>query len=521
MGSTAGRLLCCVLIVVAAVALVPAASVVGATDPAITVTVDGTTVADGERTLVESDPTVGVTVDADRTIRVVSVRVDGTTERRFTPNATSFDESVDLDLQSGDHTLSVVVKTDDVTTHEVTVTKDTERPYVAYTAPFETETYAPPPAQATVNRTQVTLAGEFTDVTGVSHLRIVRTVEYEVGSTTRVDRETYDASDLNGSFAEPIFLGIGDNNVTARYHDELGHVREHQFTLTVQDTAPPTLSNLSAVREGPETLRIRGRATDNGQLRSVSISPREDVGTTYLMDPGVGRPDPERRTTRFDSNVSLHPGVTAVVVTATDTSGNAVERTVSVRRTVAPELRFDRGGTRYVNGSAVVARGVATDGEIVAASVETVDPDTGDVVDLVSIHDGDIVTDLTFERHLEAPDGDDVLVRLRVIDSRGTEHVTTLDRTLRVETPTATPTGTAEPTPTGTAAPAGTAEPTATPTPTPSAAGITVPLLGVTLPPVLGASVALPVPVVGPLDVPIVPGVVLLVLGLGAVGRLR
>ncbi|MFC7173027.1 hypothetical protein ACFQL0_06040 [Haloplanus litoreus] len=358
MESTAGRLVFATLVVVAGVAgLAPDAGVVGATTPAITVTVDGTTVADGNATLIETDPTVDVTVDADRPIRVVSVRLDGTTERRYTPNSTSLDESFDLDLASGEHTLTVVVKTDGVTTHEVTVTKDAERPHVAYTAPFETDTYAPPPETATVNRSRISLAGEFTDVTGVSHLRIVREVEYDVGSNTRVDRETYTASDLNGSFEQPIFLGMGTNNVTAWYYDELGHARKHRVQITVQDTAPPTLANLSAVRQSPDTLRIRGRATDNGQLRSISISPEDASETSYLLRPTIDRPTPARQRSTFDSNVTVHPGVTAVSLTAVDTAGNAVERTVTVRRTVAPELRFDRGGTRYVNGSTVVARG--------------------------------------------------------------------------------------------------------------------------------------------------------------------
>jgi hypothetical protein len=526
MESPVGRLAFAALVVVAGVAgLAPDAGVTGATPPAITVTVDGTTVDDGNATLIETDPTVGVTVDADRSIRVVSVRLDGTTERRYTPNSTSLDESFDIEMASGEHTLTVVVKTDGVTTHEVTVTKDAERPYVAYTAPFETDTYDPPPESVTVNRSLITLAGEFTDVTGVSNLRIVREVEYDVGSRTRVDRDTYTASDLNGSFEQSMFLGMGTNNVTAWYYDELGHARKHELRLTVQDTAPPTLANLSAVRTSPDTLRIRGRATDNGQLRSISISPEDDSGTAYLLRPTIDRPTPDRQRTTFDSNVTVHPGVTAVDLTAVDTAGNAVERTVTVRRTVAPELRFDRGGTRYVNGSTVVARGVTTDGEIVAASVETVDPETGEVVDIVSLHDGDIVTDLPFERHLDASEGRSVVVRLRVIDSSGTEHVTSLDRTLTVETATPAPTATpATPTPAPTATPATpTAEPTATPVPEADAGGVTIPFVGVTVPvpSVLGASVTVPVPFVGPFDVPLVPVAAVLVLGVGVVGRLR
>jgi hypothetical protein len=43
----------------------------------------------------------------------------------------------------------------------------------------------------------------------------------------------------------------------------------------------------------------------------------------------------------------------------------------------------------------------------------------------------------------------------------------------------------------------------------------------VTLPPVVATAVGLPVPLVGPVDVPIVPVTALIVLGLGAVGRRR
>jgi hypothetical protein len=523
MGSTAVRLVCSALLVaVLAVGIAPLGST-AATPPAITLTVDGSAVADGNATLVESNPTVGVEVEANRSIRVVSVRVDGTTVRRATPNATTFDESFDLELSSGEHTLAVVVKTDRVTTHEVTVTKDAERPYVRYTSPFETELYASPPKSVTVNRSRVDLAGNFTDVTGVSHLRIVREVEFSVGTATRTDRDVYTVSDVDDSFSQPLFLGVGRNNVTAWYYDELGHVRKHNFSIVVEDTAPPTLSNLSAVRRSPSLLQLRGRATDNGQIRSVTIRPADGSGTTYLVDPGSGSPDPTRSRVSFEENRSLSPGVTAIVVTATDTAGNSVERTITVRRNVAPDLRLDPTGTQYVNASTVVVRGHATDGEIATASVETVAD--GEVVDIETVHGGSVVTDLSFEQRLDAPENDTVTVRLRVIDAAGTEHVVSLDRTLTVDTPTATPTATPTPDPTATPTATPTPDPTATPTatPTPESSGLTVPLIGVTIPipSVLGASVSLPVPVLGPFDVPIVPVVGIVVLGLGAVARAR
>ncbi|MFB6103086.1 MAG: hypothetical protein ABEJ73_11035 [Haloplanus sp.] len=525
--SPAARFALAVLVVVAGVAglgLGPRGEVAGASPPAITVTVDGTAVADGNTTQTESDPTVGVNVTADQPIRVVSVRVDGTTRRRYTPNATALDRSFTLQLDSGDHTLDVVVKAGSVTTHSVTVTKDAERPYVRYTSPFETDRYAPPPERVTVNATSVVLGGEFTDVTGVTHLRILRETEYEVGSVARTDRAVYTADDLNGTFRQPLFLGVGRNNVTARYYDRVGHTRKHQFRIVVEDSAPPTLSNLSAVRLSPSTLRIRGDAVDNGQIRSISVSPKADSGTAYLVDPGLGEPNPARQRMTFGTNVTLYPGATAVVLNATDTAGNSIERTVTVRRNVVPELVLARGGTRFANRSTVVARGRATDGEIVAASVETVDPSTGEVIDIASLHDGGIVTDLTFERRLDAPEGRHVTVRLRVIDSSGTEHVATLDRTWTAETPTATATATPV-TPTATATPVTPTATPATPTPAPTDAGFTLPLLGVTVPvpAVLGASVTLPVPVVGPFDLPIAPVVALLVLGLGlgVVGRVR
>ncbi|AXG06134.1 hypothetical protein DU500_06575 [Haloplanus rubicundus] len=530
MGSTAARLVVAALLVVAATAaLAPPGT--AATTPSITLAVDGTVVADGESTLVETDPTLDVTVDANRSIREVSVRLDGTTIHRATPNDTTFDGSFDVAVPSGDHTVTVVVKTDGVTTHEVTITKDAERPYVRYTAPFETDRYAPPPESATVNRSLVVLAGNFTDVSGVTHLRINRTTTYDVGGLSRTDTAIYTATDLDGSFEQPIFLGVGRNNITARYYDRLGHQRVHRFPIVVEDTAPPSLSNLSLVRQSPSTLRLRGVATDNGQLQNVTVQPRNTSlrgnrsALQYLVESGGEEPDRTRQRRSFDRNLSLYTGATALLVTATDTAGNTVERVVTVQRTVAPELRLDPTGTRFESEGTVVARGGATDGEIVSATVETVDPDTGEVVDIVTVHEGDTVTDLSFERRLDAPAGRQATIRLRVIDAAGTEHVQSTDRTLTVDTPTVTPTATPAPTATPTVTPTATAAPTATATPAAPAesAGLTVPIIGITvpIPSFLGASVSILIPVVGPFDVPIAPLVGLLAVGLGVVARIR
>lgn len=525
MRSTAVRLAVSVLLVVTAIS-----TGVATASPSVTVTVGGTTVADGGSTLVETDPDVRVRASANESIELVAVRLDGTTVRRATPNATSFDTTFDLDMQSGEHTLTVVVKAEAVTTHEVTVKKDAARPYVRYTAPFETDRYAPPPETVTVNRTRVTLRGNFTDLTGVTRLRIERTTTYDVGGSTRTDTETYAASDLDGSFAQPIFLGVGRNNVTARYYDELGNRRVHQFSIMVADTAPPTISNLSAVRRSPSAVRISGLATDNGQLRGVSIRVRSrrdnPSGERFLVQPWSEKPSRDRLRHEFDRTYPLSTGVTTVIISATDTAGNTVERVVTVRRTVEPELRLDPTGTRFASERTVVARGRVTDGEIVTASVETVDPETGEVVDIVTLHDGEPVTDLSFERRLDAPDGRHATIRLRVIDSAGTEHVQSVDRERTVETPTAAtpaPTRTPAPTPTAAATPTPTRTPAPTPTAAPESGGLTVPIVGITvpLPPVLGTAVAVPVPFVGPFDVPVVPVAGLVVVGLGVVARVR
>jgi hypothetical protein len=175
----------------------------------------------------------------------------------------------------------------------------------------------------------------------------------------------------------------------------------------------------------------------------------------------------------------------------------------------------------------VVVTGRATDGEIASASVETVDPDTGEVVDIASLHGGGVVTDLSFERRLDAPGGRRATIRLRVIDSSGTEHVRSVDRQSTTDTPT--PSATATPSSATPASPATPAAPTPTPavtpvpTPAPESSGLTVPLIGVTIPvpSVLGTSLSVPVPFVGPFDVPVVPVVGLFVVGLGVVARAR
>jgi hypothetical protein len=112
-----------------------------------------------------------------------------------------------------------------------------------------------------------------------------------------------------------------------------------------------------------------------------------------------------------------------------------------------------------------------------------------------------------------------------VIDSAGDEHVASLRRTH--DTRTATTTATPPPTATTTATPSPTATTTATPPPasTPTAPtspdGVTIPVIGVTVPVpgALRASVTLPVPVVGPFDLPVAPAVLLALVGAGVAIR--
>jgi hypothetical protein len=160
-------------------------------------------------------------------------------------------------------------------------------------------------------------------------------------------------------------------------------------------------------------------------------------------------------------------------------------------------------------------------------SVEAIDPATGRIVDIRPVALG---ADGSFDARLGAAP-DETRVRVRVRDASGAEHLTNVTVTAPLDpTPTPTPsTGDADD---GTTAPAaddgagdGAADTTANETGTDGVrvpvVGVVIPTPAVGLPGPLGASVAAPLPVIGPVDIPLIAGAPILLVAVAIARRVR
>jgi hypothetical protein len=530
------RAVAAVLAAVAVVAVATQATPVAAAPPSVSVGVGGTPLDPGEAYHTDLDPWVNVTVDAETEIELVEVRVDGTTRHTFEPASKRFSRSVNLDLATGERRLTVVARADEVTTYEATLVKDDVKPVVNYTSPFaETATAAdePPSTELTVSRGNVTVSGSLTDHSAIDYVRIDHRYQYRAGGNdSRVGHREYLLYRPGASFNQSLSLAPGVNDVTLEAVDVVGNVREHEFTVAVDDETAPAVNVSHVEWLSPTRLRIEGTATDRVQVDAVwaqgpnatTTAAETNVGNGtrhHLVFPTSTEPDPNRSEMRFDAAVYNPPGADHVVVGANDTAGNEATRNLSLSTFLAPTVTFDDPTTGYVDDGTVTVGGRIVDGQVANVSVETVDPATGATVDIRPVERG---VDGTFRTRLDAP-SDETVVRIRVRDVSGAEHLTTTNVSAPVErTPAGGDGGADGDDGAGSdggegASDGGTGD--ADGEDDAGGAGVRIPFVGVTLPlGPLAASVSLPLPFVGPIRIPAVAVAglaLLLVVGLGVV----
>jgi hypothetical protein len=516
------------LFVTAAVALPVAAA-----PPAVSLHVAGAPLDPGETHHTPVDPWVNVNVTAETELRLVEVRIDGVTRHAFEPASERFGRTVGLDLDPGRHRLTVVARAEEVTTTHATLIKDVDAPAVNYTAPFEgtgDSPDEPPSSELTVGRGNVSVNGTLADSSTVAFVRVEHRYTYrEGGNDSRIGTEEYLLHRPGPSFNQSLYLTPGGNDVTLHVEDVLGNARTHEFTVAVDDTTPPVLDVTHIEWLSPTRLRIEGTATDRVQVDAIWATgpdtPAASNGTGggtdarhHLVFPRPTAPDRDRRRVRFNTSVYHPRGADHVVVGTNDTAGNERTHNLSLSTFLAPTVRFENRTTGYDGERTVVVAGRVSDGQVANASVETLDPATAGVVDVRPLELG---ADGTFRTRLDAPP-DETRVRVRVRDVSGAEHLATANvsapsRPASTRSPGGGPGGSdGDPSPAGTAdAAAGTDDG--------GQAGIRLPVVGVTVPlGPLAESVTLPVPVVGPFEVPVAAlgALVVVLLGLGgAAGR--
>lgn len=410
------------VLVVTLVVMVTAMTGVALAEPTISVSVGGDDISEGETVRTDSDPDVEITVDADATIELVEVRVNGEIRESYEPGTESFSETVALDLDNGENDVRVVANADGTTTFDATILKDTAAPFVEYTSPFETPDRRAPPDSSVVSDAEVTLSGELIDVTGVESIAIEREFDYRFAGSSDTSREFYEIEDPGESFSQEVFLGDGENEFTVTYTDEMGNKRVHEFTLDVSDTTEPTVDVTVPSRTGAPQVRLQGTVSDNVKLNTVEVG---IVGgsSTQVVTQSSPEPDRDRLSVDINEEVSLSEGENRIEIEATDNAGNTVEREFEVvyDRNVEPRIVVDAERTGFESGSLLV-RGRVDRGEISGVTVESVDVAADEIVDITNVDiEGETTNRVDIDESLAVADGE-TQIRILVSDSEGNQH---------------------------------------------------------------------------------------------------
>jgi len=403
----------------ALVVLVGALAGVAAAQPSVSVSIDGEEVTDGSTVETKNDPELDISVDANTTIEFVEVRVDGDSRERYSPDSDSFSETLTLELDSGEHDVEIVASADQTRTVEVTVLKDSARPFIEYTNPFQTPDQKPPPATTTVSGAEVDLAGNLIDDTGVETIQIERTFEYRYAEQ-ETSREFYELEDPGDSFSQELFLGDGDNQITARYTDRLGNIRRHEFTLIVQDNEDPTVDLSVPSETTSETITIEGTVSDNVKVQTFTLTANKNTRT--LVGERSPEPERDRLSVDFQTNVTLLEGENTLTVEATDNSDNTITQEFDVvyNRQIVPDIVIDCERTGFESGQ-ISVRGSVEEGEIRSITLETVATESDEIIDITSIYEGEQTNQVAIDETLGVAAGE-TRVRLVVTDSQGDQH---------------------------------------------------------------------------------------------------
>jgi hypothetical protein len=540
-----GRLVVVVALLAAVAGVATPAATAASTEspadrPTIAVAVDGLPLDAGDVYHTATDPWIRVSASSPSAepLSLIEIRVDGETRHVVEPDAETVERNVVLDLERGRHRVRVVAKGDGVATHAATVVLDDAAPVINYSTPFAPDATpddpsVPPSTGLTVSRGNVTLNGTLTDHSTVEYVRVRHDYDYRRVGADDADlegREKHFVASPGTGFEQSLDLAPGDNRITVSAEDAVGNVRTHDVTIVVDDGTAPRLELRDVEWVSPTRLHVEGRVRDRVQVQSVWLEGDDTPDESReiesrerhpLIFPRPTVPDGDRRAMTVDTTVYHPPDADYVVLGANDTAGNERTWNYSLSTFLAPNVTVDDRRTGYVDGETVAVGGRVTGGQVADVSVETVDPDTGAVVDIRPV---DLAADGSFGVRL-AGVADRTRVRVRVRDASGAEH----RRNATVSAPAPAPATPAGDGSTPTDDGAGDADaPTGSEAADAGPSGIRIPFVGVVVPvptlgvpAPLGAAVSVPLPLLGSVDVPVlaVAGPALLVVAVGAVRR--
>lgn len=428
------RVACCLALCLALVGVgAPIDTAAAQQETTIDVSVDGDPLVDDTEHVVLTDPTANVSVEANATIDLIEIRVDGDIRHTYRPDARSFDRAIPLDLDPNENTVEVIARADGVATFEATVTKHTAAPRVRYTSPFSTSVLGGPDNETNVSSGQVQLAGTLHTVSSVSHIRIERTHVYSDGNETNLtdcasrsdcttDRTLHRISDPGDSFSQDLLLGEGRNEIVARYTDENGRTNVDSFRLIVDDETDPEI-DLDVPNESyVDSVRVRGTVRDETKLHRVTLNRTSNNASQVLLTGTDSEPDPNRFTHEIDTTVSLYDAENEFRLVAEDAAGNVHEQTFTVEYDPSPTVTVTENVTNATAETVRVA-GTVSEAQISRVTLETIDTRSGERLDITRAYEADTpTTRVEFDRSLTAAPGHTIV---NVIVSYGNRQETT------------------------------------------------------------------------------------------------
>jgi len=411
--------ICSVVLLTGSIGVEPAT----AQKPDINATVGGDRlVQDGEITVLE-DPSANVTVTSDTPIKLVEVRVNGEIRRSYRPNETAFSRAVSLDLDPNENTVEIIAQSSSIKSLQTTITKHTAAPRVQYSSPFSTSIKGGPSNETNLSSGQVTLAGSLHTVSTVEQIRIERTHRPEANNSSR---ELYQIRNPGESFSQELLLGVGTNEVVAEYTDANGRTNTDTFRLIVDDATDPTIDLDSPNSSYTDSTEIRGTVRDETKLKKVSLNRTSNNASQVLLLSSDDEPDANRLSYAIDMTVDLFDDNddNEFKIVAEDAAGNVQTRTFSLNYEPEPQVTITENTTNRTANTVQVA-GEISEAEIDRVTVETINTQSGDRLDLARVYDaGTPTTTLEFDRTLRAtPDHTVVKLLIEYEDGQQTRTI--------------------------------------------------------------------------------------------------
>lgn len=359
-------------------------------EPVVTVSTASGEISEGEIIKTTDEVTININAAADSMITVVEIRIDGDVVKTYEPKSNTFSKTTTPDTGDGEQNVEIIVSSDRVTTFNYTIVQDSIPPVIEYTSPVQRYSGRSSPSNVTVENAYVNLSGNISDTTGVNTVSIRRTYQHSSNASSGQSVRTYRINNPGNRFNQRLFLGSGENELIARYTDEMGNVRRHEFTISVSDSESPKINLTVPNRTFNQQVEIQVSVTDNVQLQTVTVERPDGTGFRPITESNP-EPDPGLLSTNISRNISLDEGKNNISVTATDRDGNSASEsaTITYNRQIEPKITIYRNQTQITNDNLSLQAAVIQ-GEITRVSVETVNLTTNNIVDLQLIYSGTV-----------------------------------------------------------------------------------------------------------------------------------